>query len=464
MKRNSSLDGEAPKVEDLALPAHWRRFLGGVLTHWGLVFTAGAVLMVICGIGLTKINTSIKLTKLFSSDAEIIKNYEWLEKNLGPLVPMEVVLRLDNEQCKLTMLERVELVGRIQESLKSITDPQTGESAVGNTMSAVTFAPHLEIKRMGLLSKAQMRSVWNKRLEAHRQEYIDGGFVAEEKDDDQDIELWRISARVGALNDVDYGLFLNDLRSQVEPVLIAERTRILAERAKRSGQPLDAETLATAVRPTANDPQPLGIGAVYTGLVPVVYKAQREMLTGLALNFITDLLTIAAVMTVVFRDLSAGLILLVPSIFPVVVVFGLMGWFGVTIDVGTIMTPTVALGVSVDDVVHFLIWYRRGLSEGKTRRESIMLAYEGCARAMYQSWSVLGLGLAVFALQLVRADPALRVHDVLSAHGRPAGQPADAADGAGQPGLGAVRPAVDAQSQGRRRGGRRGTSRRRIRA
>jgi hypothetical protein len=62
------------------------------------------------------------------------------------------------------------------------------------------------------------------------------------------------------------------------------------------------------------------------------------------------------------------------------------------------MTPTVALGVSVDDVVHFLIWYRRGLSEGKSRRDSIMLAYEGCARAMYQSWSVLGLGLAVFAL------------------------------------------------------------------
>jgi len=66
--------------------------------------------------------------------------------------------------------------------------------------------------------------------------------------------------------------------------------------------------------------------------------------------------------------------------------------------VGTIMTPTVALGVSVDDVVHFLIWYRRGLAEGKNRKESVMLAYEGCARAMYQSWAVLGLGLFVFAL------------------------------------------------------------------
>jgi predicted RND superfamily exporter protein len=112
----------------------------------------------------------------------------------------------------------------------------------------------------------------------------------------------------------------------------------------------------------------------------------------------TDLATITVVMTLVFWDISAGLILLLPSLFPMVVVFGVMGWMGVVIDVGTIMTPVVALSVSVDDVMHFLIWYRRGLIAGKSRVESVMLAYEGCARAMYQSWSVLGLGLAVFAL------------------------------------------------------------------
>ncbi len=162
-------------------------------------------------------------------------------------------------------------------------------------------------------------------------------------------------------------------------MLLAERTRVLNEQAKAAKETPDAEAIAAAVVPTADDPSPLGIDAVYTGLVPVVYKAQAQMLTGLGENFIWDLLTIAAVMTIVFRDLSAGLILLIPSVFPVMVVFGLMGWLGVTIDVGTIMTPTVALGVSVDDVVHFLIWYRRGLAEGKSRHDSVMLAYEDCA-------------------------------------------------------------------------------------
>ena len=45
-----------------------------------------------------------------------------------------------------------------------------------------------------------------------------------------------------------------------------------------------------------------------------------------------------------------------------------------------------------------MIQYRGGLIMGLDRPASVMLAYKGCARAMYQSWGVIGLGLSVFAL------------------------------------------------------------------
>ncbi len=129
----------------------------------------------------------------------------------------------------------------------------------------------------------------------------------------------------------------------------------------------------------------------------------------------TDLATITAVMIVVFWDVSAGLILLIPSAFPMVMVFGMMGWLGVVIDVGTIMTPVVALSVSVDDVMHFLIWYRRGLTEGMSRRNSIMLAYEGCAGHVSKLGRV-GPGPGGVCPQLVRADATVRSDDVSVAH------------------------------------------------
>ncbi|MGD9721964.1 MAG: RND family transporter [Pirellulales bacterium] len=418
MKPHSLLDGDQPKSEDIALPARWRSILQGVLDHYRLVFVVLLLLMVAGSFGLARINTSIKLTKLFSPSAPIIHDYTWLESELGPLVPMEVIVRVDNSRAKMTMLEKMELIDRIQKQMVDIPD-------IGCTMSATTFAPLLKVERKGVFyNKSVARNVLNKKLEDHREEYLHSDFLDLDEDG---TELWRISARVGALNDVDYGVFKDTIRARVEPVLKAERQRLAAAHAKADAKAAkaaaentdaepaaDAAAVAAAASPkkaaepadqiaaakpaTASSPTDMGVSAVYTGLVPVVYKAQREMLNGLAWNFITDLLTIGTVMALVFWDLSAGLILLLPSVFPIVMVFGIMGWMGVVIDVGTIMTPTVALGVSVDDVVHFLIWYRRGLSEGRNRKGATMLSYEGCARAMYQSWSVLGLGLAVFAL------------------------------------------------------------------
>jgi predicted RND superfamily exporter protein len=363
--------------------------LQGAINGHRLVFAGLAAVMIVCGIGLLETSTSIKLTKLFSPSAQIIHDYQWLEEKLGPLVPMEVIVKIDTGNG-MTMLEKMELVDRIQKQMQQIEH-------MGSTMSAVTFAPELPKGRRGVLSGRMNRSVTNRRLEAHREEYFSSDFL----DADGDTELWRISARVGALNDVDYGEFKEDIRRRVEPVIVAERNRLAKEAARETAEGRKPDDVIDVKTAAAGQPKlggDMGISAVYTGLVPVVYKAQREMLNGLAWNFVTDLVTIGAVMTIVFWDLSAGLILLIPSCFPIMVVFGLMGWLGVVVDVGTIMTPVVALGVSVDDVVHFLIWYRRGLKEGKPRKGAIMLAYEGCARAMYQSWAVLGLGLAVFAL------------------------------------------------------------------
>lgn len=399
MKPHSLLDGEQPKAEDIDLPVRWRKALGGVLNNHRKVLAVLGCVMLLCGFGLTRINTSIKLMNLFSPSAQIIHDYRWLEDKLGPLVPMEVIVKIDADS-PLNMLERMELIRHVQDEMQTI-------NYIGCTMSAATFAPELDRGRTGLVSKGTTRDVTNTKLEENREEYLASDFLAEENG----TELWRISCRVGALNDVDYGEFKEEIRRRVEPVLkkerqaIVDRARELAEssakRAERSDRfkavaEKNAARLAALTAPGVD--QSYGIDSVYTGLVPVVYKAQREMLNGLAWNFVTDLLTIGAVMTIVFWDLSAGMILLLPSIFPLMVVFGMMGWLGVVIDVGTIMTPTVALGVSVDDVVHFLIWYRRGLREGKHRKGATMLAYEGCARAMYQSWAVLGLGLAVFAL------------------------------------------------------------------
>lgn len=368
---------EPHATEETAFDRFWRRIGETIIRRNGLVTVGCLLLLGGCAWGMTYTKTSVHLMRLFPPDAKILADYAWLEEHLGDLVPMEVILKIDPQECPLDFLQRMELVERVQERLEATDE-------VGGVLSAVTFAPHLPhpedfkakksrgpsmfnpLRRFVKNEYALQRKITSKHLEEHRDEMVDGDYLAIDEDGQ---ELWRISARVGALKDVDYGEVLKDIPQHVTPVLNDEA---------RQGVE--------------------GIQAIYTGLVPLVYKAQRSLLQGLIWGFVSDFVLITLVMMLAVRDWSAGLILALPSIFPALMVFGLMGWIGIVVDIGTVMAPSVALGVTVDDVVHFMIMYRGGLKAGLDRPAAVMLAYKGCARAMYQSWGVIGLGLSVFAL------------------------------------------------------------------
>jgi predicted RND superfamily exporter protein len=88
---------------------------------------------------------------------------------------------------------------------------------------------------------------------------------------------------------------------------------------------------------------------------------------------------------------------MIPNVTPVVCVFGALGWLGIAIDIGTVLTASVALGIAVDDTLHFLTWYGRSLRAGQPRHVAIRTAYQRCATAMLQTTLICGLGLLVFA-------------------------------------------------------------------
>jgi predicted RND superfamily exporter protein len=89
---------------------------------------------------------------------------------------------------------------------------------------------------------------------------------------------------------------------------------------------------------------------------------------------------------------------MIPNVLPVLAIFGGMGWLGIPIDIGSMMTASIALGVAVDDTIHFLSWFRGNVHTLRNRREAIILSYKQCATPTLQAACISGLGLSVFAL------------------------------------------------------------------
>jgi predicted RND superfamily exporter protein len=207
----------------------------------------------------------------------------------------------------------------------------------------------------------------------------------------------------------------HDLESTAKPetleaqVLLNEPTSDqLAKITERSSLVIDiplegqlGSAIETMNSDDENAPDPLladGIRAIYTGVVPIVYKSQRKLLEGLISSTVYSFLTITPLMMFVCRGLWPGLVVMIPNTLPVLIVFGGMGWLGAKVDIGSMMAASIALGVAVDDTIHFMTWFRQSLAVTRSRRRAIVMAYRHCASPTTQSALISGLGLAVFTL------------------------------------------------------------------
>ena len=137
---------------------------------------------------------------------------------------------------------------------------------------------------------------------------------------------------------------------------------------------------------------------IVTGGVPVVYKAQNQLLDDLKVSFLTAFLIIGLILVCLFRSLRCGVLAVYPSLLPVIFVFGIVGWIGLSVEMGTMLTGSAALGIAVDNTVHFITWYRIGHQRSMDRKESTRLAYRKCGSAMFQTSSVCSLGLVTYMI------------------------------------------------------------------
>lgn len=331
----------------------WQPLLRLSLNHSSCILILAAVTLPVFGWGLTKLRTSTEMQDLLREDSKPLRDFNWLAENLGAVTPVEVVLGFPHEadEDARTMLARAELVEGLREKLAKIPD-------VGATMAATTFAPLLP-EGSGARNLIQRRVV-ARRLMKYREDYEQLRYL---KNDTKE-ELWRISLRVSSTN-ADYGNFLAALRQQTDSYV---------EEAQAN------------------------VSVTMCGAVPLIFMAQHQLLVDLIESFLLAFCLVAITMMILMRSFSAGLASMLPNVFPALVAFGYMGLAGTAIDIGTMMTASAAMGIAVDDTLHFLVWFRRGISRGETRPEAVRYAFQNSATAMLQTSVICGLGLLVFVV------------------------------------------------------------------
>lgn len=193
------------------------------------------------------------------------------------------------------------------------------------------------------------------------------------------------------------GLRADDEDREVLAALLAESGR--SARATVFVPTLGAEdtaSLVERVRAAAEARFPEG-EVVVTGQVPLLLEAQRHLISTLVWSLVVTLLAVAVVLRLLLPSNRLALLALLPNLWPVAGVFGVMGWFGVPLDIATVMVAAVVLGLAVDDTIHTLGHFRR-LAPRHGARRAVVETLGVTAPAYLLTGVILLAGFGVCAL------------------------------------------------------------------
>lgn len=96
-----------------------------------------------------------------------------------------------------------------------------------------------------------------------------------------------------------------------------------------------------------------------------------------------------------FGSVRIGLLAIPGNLIPVTAALGLLGWFGIRLDAATVMIAVVALGIAVDDTIHFLERYVEIRKRGETAEAAVDAALRNEGPAIVGTSVAVGAGMFV---------------------------------------------------------------------
>jgi uncharacterized protein len=128
-----------------------------------------------------------------------------------------------------------------------------------------------------------------------------------------------------------------------------------------------------------------GIGIKYQTLADMLRRDQRT-------SMILSIILVLILTTTAFKSLLYGLYAIIPLASGIMLTYILMAIFGIPMDMSTVMVSSIAIGVGVDNAIHFLLQYRKQLENPKV---------DGIPAALENTLSIAGRPIVLTTISIV---------------------------------------------------------------
>ncbi|MEM7407453.1 MAG: efflux RND transporter permease subunit [Pseudomonadota bacterium] len=138
-----------------------------------------------------------------------------------------------------------------------------------------------------------------------------------------------------------------------------------------------------------------GMQAYVVGENLMVNAAAESLITGQAKSLAVLVFVIFIIMSIMFTSFKGGLIALVPSLIPIVLMFGVMGLLGIPLNPGTAMVAVIAVGIAIDGTIHLFSRYNEHSRQNADNEEAVRVTVGEEALPVVATSLALSLGFGI---------------------------------------------------------------------
>ncbi|MBQ2499389.1 MAG: MMPL family transporter [Bacteroidales bacterium] len=329
-----------------------------VLGKKRVIFAVLAVLMLVCVIGATRITTSGRVVDDIAKSDKLYKDIMFFEKNVGGVMPFEI--SIDTRKPKGIMnAQFIRKVQQLEDTLAlypEFSEPLSIAEVVKFARQGFYNGKREQFKipsnnEFGFIMK-YMPETKGGEMPAIVTQYMD-----------KEMQCTRVSVQMANVTTPEIDAISRSLKPQIDQIFPKEKYDV-----------------------------------VMTGSAMVTLQGTNYLIVNLSHSLFLAFIVIALLMAVTFHKFKMVIISLIPNLIPLLFTAGVMGFCGIPLKMSTILVFSIALGISVDNTIHYLARYRLQMKMNDNDiKKSVMAAIQETGPSMIYSASILICGFLIFA-------------------------------------------------------------------
>ena len=334
------------------------------------IIYAVCVLVVCFGVyGISKIKVENSFIGYFKESTQIRQGMQIIDTKLGGTIPVDVIVKFkESEPKQESSEEKDEFESEFEKDAKDakywfnsyhtriaekIHDHLAQQKFVGNVSSLATLIKAIKELNNGVSDDFLLAAMYEK-LPLEYKKILLSPYVSVEND-----EL-RFSLRI---IDSDSELRRNEFLKELKTGL---------------------------AKLTKND----NVSIEVAGMMVLYNNMLQNLLSSQVDTFGLTVAILFVIFCFVFRSIKLATIAIVSNLIPLCTLFGVMGFFGIPLDVMSITIAAISIGIGVDDIIHYIHRFKEELLT-KDVFESIKAAHASIGYAMYYTSFTIFLGFSV---------------------------------------------------------------------